>query len=43
VIKIKALLEELRNRQWKGTGIIEIHGSEHYERDLRDSVEFLVG
>jgi sugar phosphate isomerase/epimerase len=41
VIKIKALLEELVSRQWKGTGIIEIHGTEHYERDLRDSMEFL--
>jgi sugar phosphate isomerase/epimerase len=43
VIRIKALLEELKNRQWQGTGIIEIYGTEHYERDLRDSMEFLVG
>jgi len=42
VIKIRALLEALNNRQWKGTGIIEIYGTEHYERDLRDSMEFLV-
>ncbi len=43
VIKIRALLEALKNRQWRGTGIIEIYGTEHYERDLRDSMEFLGG
>lgn len=43
VIKIKELLEELKNRQWKGTGIIEIYGSENYERDLKDCIEFVDG
>jgi sugar phosphate isomerase/epimerase len=41
VIKLKALLEALRNRQWKGTAIIEIYGSEQCERDLEDCMEFL--